>query len=159
MLHWDFTSYKKRNIYILLQINFVMYKFFYISIFLRSHKLHTTPYDVHNVCLCTYLQKSTTPKRGADIKGINKQTDIKICVHIVRNWLVSLRTTCRLGFCTLYSICRHSIVLTFKPDTMSTTRFGTFSRVYLSWVDHGHQACIPNSKCDLTYCLYRLMNT
>jgi hypothetical protein len=54
-----------------------------------------------------FMYKSTKmyhPGRESDV-GENKQADrfVIICVHIVRIWLVSLRTTCRLGFCLLYT--------------------------------------------------------
>ncbi len=52
------------------------------------------------ICSCTYLQKYTTPERESDARKINKADRfLPICVHIVRIWLVSSRTTCRLGFC------------------------------------------------------------
>ncbi len=56
------------------------------------------------ICSCTYLKKCTTPGRESDARKINKQTDsFQSIVHIVRIWLVSLRTTCRLGFCLVYT--------------------------------------------------------
>ncbi len=65
----------------------------FISVYWKS-------YLWHKLCtckLCSYKERIWHKE--------NKQADrfLPICVHIVRIWLVSLRTTCRLGFCLVYT--------------------------------------------------------
>jgi hypothetical protein len=83
MLHIDFTSYKKRN---------VLYTFCYIYIHLSTNKFviinfvvlpHTVRCTYMYICLCTNLQKCTTPRRESDVWKTNKQVDSFQSVYIL----------------------------------------------------------------------------
>ncbi len=82
---------KKRNIYILLIITFVMYTFFQCK-FSNKYILYLyTSY--HTVCMYVYIStKKYYPQERCLHKGC-KQADrfLQICVNIVRIWLVSLK--------------------------------------------------------------------
>jgi hypothetical protein len=71
-------------------INFVHVNFVYISLL----------YIIY-VHMFMYISTKMYHPRERIWRKENKQADrfVPICVNIVRIWLVSLRTTCRLGFC------------------------------------------------------------
>ncbi len=66
-------------------------------------------YDVHMyICIHVYVHTLSTKMYNPRERIWHKEntqadTFVPICVHIVRIWLVSLRTTCRLGFCLVYT--------------------------------------------------------
>ncbi len=73
--------------------------------------------------ICTYLQKCTTPGRESDARKTNKADRfLPICVHIVRIWLVSLRATCRLGFCLVYTFNASTLPMPHSRDEVCGSR-------------------------------------
>ena len=51
-----------------------------------------------------------------------------------------------------------SHVLLFNPIIIFTARRWTFSDTSISWINHGYQAAIANSRWHFTNCLYRFVS-
>ncbi len=91
LVHQKHTKKKKSYLW---HINFVHVNFVHIN------------FVMYNICTYVHVNiYKNEPPRERIWRKENKQADrfIPICVHIVRIWLVSLRTTCRLGFCQVYT--------------------------------------------------------
>jgi hypothetical protein len=124
MLHIDFTLYKKRNVKSLFCINFVTY----ISIFLRINfaiinfvnKPHT------DICLCTYLQKFTTPRRESDVRKIKKQTDSFQAVYILYNSASFFKDDM---FCLVYTF--NAVHTVFEEGSLGDAEMGYYPIILL----------------------------
>ena len=78
---------------------------------------------------------------------------------ILKTWRILWRSLLVWRLSSPTSLHRSLYSLFFRPDTMPSAFSCTFSIMLMSEDSHGDQACEANSRCGLTYCLYRRRNT